>query len=231
VRKLAAAGIAGVLAGVGGSAALASLPTPKVPVAHAVRALTAGSPRHPQGVRLTTTFGWHGLSPDAQPMVTNLDLWFPRGSVYNGARYPSCSVQTLDARGPGGCPKGSIMGSGTGTADADTTVTRPHITVVNGGASVVYFYTVLNNPARVQEPVVGHITRLHGQFTYHLSATIPENLRVVAGVPIKLTDLTITAGRGTWLATTNSPAGIKVQTGYDNGATTSYQVWVQDSSA
>lgn len=191
--------------------------------------LTAGSPGHPQGIKLGMTFGWQGLSEADQPTVVKLDIWFPKGSVYNGARYPICSSQTLNLRGPAGCPKDSIMGSGTGTAYADTTITRPTITVVNGGPNIVYFYTVLNNPARVQEPVVGHIIRLHGQFTYHLTATIPENLRVVAGVPIKLTNLDVTAGRGTWLATTNAPAGIKIQTTFDNGESTAYQVWVQDS--
>jgi hypothetical protein len=120
------------------------------------------------------------------------------------------------------------MGSGIGTAYADTTITQPQMTVVNGGGSVVYFYTVLNNPARVQEPIVGHITRLSGQFAYHLSAQIPQNLQVVAGVPIELTYLNITAGRGDWLATTGVPAGVKIQSTYNTGATTWYQVWVQD---
>jgi hypothetical protein len=191
-------------------------------------ALTAGSPARPQGVRLTVSFGWQGYGAANQPMVTGFDLWFPRDSVYNGARYPHCAEPLLASRGPTGCPKGSIMGSGTGTAYADTTITHPKITVVNGGATAVYFYTVLNNPARVQEPVVGHITRLHGKFAYRLSATIPQNLRIVAGVPIKLSSLTITAGRGKWLAITGAPAGIRVQTGYEGGASTSYLLWVQD---
>jgi hypothetical protein len=209
--------------------AFASPGAPRPTATAAAGGLTAGSSGHPQGLRLTMTFGWHGLAEADQPTVVGLDIWFPKGSVYNGARYPICSRQMLDARGPAGCPKGSIMGSGTGTAYADTTITRPSITVVNGGATIVYFYTVLNNPARVQEPIVGHITRLPGNFTYHLTATIPENLRVVAGVPIKLTDLEVTAGGGDWLATTNAPAGIKVQTTFDNGASVAYQVWVQDS--
>jgi hypothetical protein len=216
MRKIALAGIAGIVIGAMVSEAAAGT-------------LTAGSPAHPQGVRLTTSFGWQGYSPADRPMVTRIDLWFPRGSVYNGARYPMCSVHKLNAFGPSACPKGSIMGSGTGTAFADTTISRPTITVVNGGANVVYLYTVLNNPARVQEAVIGHITRLSGMFAYHLSATIPQDLQVVAGVPIKLSYLTITAGRGTWLALTSPPAGIKVVTTYDTGASNSYMLYVGDS--
>lgn len=200
-----------------------------LPALARARALTAGSPRHPQGLKLTASFSWLGLSAASQPILTRIDMGFPRGSVYNGARYPTCSAATLDRAGPSGCPKRSIMGHGSGVAFADTTITRPTITVVNGGASTVYFYTVLNNPARVQEPVVGHITRTPGHFTYHLSVAIPQNLQVVAGVPIELTNLTISAGRGTWLATTAAPAGIKVTGTFNTGSRISFLIWAQDS--
>jgi hypothetical protein len=229
MRKLALAGIAGALVGAGGAVALASSVTPRFMATPAAAALSGGSPQHPQGVRLAVSLGWQGLSAATQPILTKLDLWFPRGSVYNGARYKTCSLHVLDAFGPSGCPKASIMGSGTGNAFADTVITHPQITVVNGGARVVYFYTVLNNPARVQEPVIGHITRTTGDFIYHLSAAIPQDLQVVAGVPIRLTYLHITAGRGGWLSTTAPPAGIKVVTTFDSGATDSELVWVQDS--
>jgi hypothetical protein len=121
------------------------------------------------------------------------------------------------------------MGSGTATAFADTVVTRPRITVVNGGGSRVYFYTVLNNPARVQVPVIGQITRSRGCFAYHLSATIPDRLRVVAGVPIKFTGLQVSAGRGTWLAITAPPAGIKLVTSFSDGTKIIGMVSVQNS--
>jgi hypothetical protein len=120
------------------------------------------------------------------------------------------------------------MGSGVATAFADTVVTRPRITVVNGGRDRVYFYTVLNNPARVQVPVVGQITRLPGRFAYHLSATIPPRLLVVAGVPIRFTALAVSACRRTWLATTAPPAGIKIVTSFSDGTKITGLVWVQD---
>ena len=229
MRKLALAGIAGMLLGAGAAAALASPASPRIAVARAAAALSAGSPQHPQGVRLSVTFGWGGLTPATQPTVTNLDVWFPRGSQYNGARYPTCSVHVLDSFGPSRCPKASIMGNGTGNAYADTSITHPKITVLNGGRSAIYFYTVLNNPARVQEPVIGHITPLTGDFAYHLSVTIPPNLQVVAGIPIKLTYLQITAGRSNWISTTAPLAGIKVITTFSSGAANSELVWVQDA--
>jgi hypothetical protein len=227
VRNFALAGITLVVLGISGAAALASPGSTKV-TAHAA-ALSTPTARHPVGVQLAVDFGWGGLNAAQQPMLQKLDLWFPRGSRYNGGRYKSCSYHVLNSVGPSGCPKASIMGSGGGTAFADTVITHPKITVVNGGANAVYFFTVLNNPARVQTPVVGHLTRLHGQFVYHLSATIPPILQVVAGVPIKLTELHITAGRGKWLELTSAPAGVKVVDTFNNGQTESTLIYLQNS--
>jgi hypothetical protein len=218
MRKVAAAGVATIVLAVGTAVALASSTNSR-----------ATARLKPGGVTLSTTFGWGGLPRSLAPIVTGFGLWFPRGSQYNGGRYPSCSVSKIDAGGPAACPKGSIMGSGSGVAYASNTITRPKITVVNGGAKQVLFYVVLNNPARVRKAVVGHITRVSGKFVYHLSAVIPKELRVVAGVPIKLTSLKITAGKGKWLAITSAPAGIEVDTSYSTGFKTSALVWVQNS--
>jgi hypothetical protein len=229
VRKLALAAIAGMPVGAAAVAVVAPSTVRTVRVTQARDQLSAGSPKHPQGVKLTTALSWTGLNPATAVGVTKVELWFPVGSLYNGASYPSCSYDRLNAAGPNACPKGSIMGSGTGTAFADTVVTRPRITVVNGGATRVYFYTVLNNPARVQIPVIGYVTRVPGAFAYHLSATIPPQLRVVAGVPIKFTGLQLSAGRGTWLSVTAPPSGIKLVTTFSDRTKISGTVLVHDS--
>lgn len=217
MRKLALGGIAATLFCTG-AVALASSPAHHRPAA-----------LKPGGVKLETTFGWGGLSRAREPVVTGFDLWFPRGSQYNGARYPSCSPRTADRGGPAACPKGSIVGSGQGVAYAASSITRPSMTVINGGAKEVLFYVALNNPARVREAVVGHITRTSGRFVYHLSVVIPKNLRVVAGVPIKLTSLRITAGKAKWLALTSAPAGVQVDTKYSTGFETAFTLWVQNT--
>lgn len=228
MRKFVPVLVTVILAGIAATVAFAAPRRSNVTVARAA-GLAPASPGHPQGVRISASFGYQGLSPAEQPMLTNIDIWFPKGSVYNGAHEPRCSAHTLRAAGPGACPKGSIMGSGGGNAFADTVITHPKITIVNGGPNVAYFYTVLNNPARVQDPVPGVITRLHGNYTYHLHVTVPQDLRVVAGVPIKLTLLHIVAGRGKWLELTSAPQGVKVVTTFDNGAKISAQVWLQNT--
>jgi hypothetical protein len=202
----------------GGAAALAQGTWPSLTVKPTISPNKAGTPKHPQGVHLTTTFHWQDLGQASQPIVITFKLLFPKGSLYQGNKYPVCSLAKAN-RGPQACPRGSIMGHGTGTAFADTTVTHPSITVINGGQSHIWFYTVLNNPARVQEPVIGNVSRMGGKWAYQLNVTVPQNLRIVAGVPIELTSLNVTAGHGSWLATTGCSGGhwpYAVTTGYEN---------------
>ena len=190
--------------------AIAQAPPPiKLRVDARVSPNKAGTPKKPQGVKLGVTTYIEMPKDYEPPIVTTVDVWFPKGGLYNGAKHPSCSQSTLDRRGPSACPRGSIMGDGRGTATADTVPTYPKITVVNGGRDKVFFYTVMTNPARVQAPVVGDIEKVGGRWSYHLRARIPRNLQIVAGVPIILEKLRLDAGRGDWIATTSCPRNKK----------------------
>jgi hypothetical protein len=225
MRKIGVVVVAGLLAVVGATAAIAAVTAPKVTVDAQISPNRAGTSKHPQGEQLNVNIKWQSLGAADQPIVQKFDILFPKGSLYNGGKYPSCSYQRLNAAGPAACPKASIMGKGTGNAYADTVITHPKITVVNGGKSRVYFYTVLNNPARVQAPVVGQISRIGGKYAYKLHVTVPQVLQVVAGVPIELTSLTVKAGKQSWLATTACPGGhwpFSVTTSYDSGGSASF---------
>ena len=227
MRKLGVVAVLAILVAGGAAAAIAdSTTSPKVTVKASISPNRAGTAKHPQGVTLKTQISWQTLGSANQPIVQTFDILFPKGSLYNGSKYPSCSYNRLNAVGPAGCPKASIMGTGTGNAYADTTITHPKITVVNGGATHVYFYTVLNNPARVQSPVVGKISRIGGKFSYKLHVTVPQVLQVVAGVPIELTFLNVNAGKEAWLATTGcGPGGhwpFSVTTSYNTGGSSTF---------
>ena len=224
MRKLAAVAVAALLA-ITAAVALASATSPKVTVKATISPNRSGTRKHPQGVKLNVRIGWQSLGSASQPIVKTFDILFPKGSLYNGSKYPSCSYARLNAVGPAGCPHGAIMGSGTGNAYADTVITHPQITVVNGGSSRVFFYTILNNPARVQTPVIGKISRTSGKYAYKLHVTVPPELQVVAGVPIELTLLKVTAGKKAWLATTGCPGGkwpFSVTTSYSTGGHASF---------
>lgn len=184
----------------------------------------AGTASKPRGVQIKVHVTWATPGDLEKPIVQSVDVLFPKGSKYNGAKFPKCDQNTLARQGLQGCPKGSIMGTGGGDAWADTVITHPQITVVNGGASDVYLYTVMNNPARVQAPVPGKITRMSGQWAYKLHLEVPRVLQIVAGVPIALKEITVTAGKGDWLATTACPASHKwpfsLESFYSTGGST-----------
>jgi hypothetical protein len=220
MRKLVIAAVAGLVLAAGATVALAAGPTwPAVTVKPTVTPNKAGTPSHPQGVKLKAAINWAALGQADQPIVTKFLLLFPKGARYNGGHVAKCSLKPLKIFGPAKCPKASIMGRGTGTAYADQDKTHPQITVVNGGQNIIYFYTVLNNPARVQEPVIGHVKKMSGKWSYSLSVKVPETLQVVAGVPIELTSLSVTAGKGNWLETTGCSGGkwpFQITTSYLN---------------
>jgi hypothetical protein len=169
----------------------------------------AGTKKKPKGVKLKVKVTWDTPGDVEKPVIQKADVLFPQGSLYNGAKHDKCSQAVLARSGPKACPKGSIMGSGSGNAFADDVITKPTITVVNGGGSSVFLYTVMTNPARVQAPVPGKITKMSGKWAYKLHLEVPRNLQIVAGVPIALRDLTINAGKGDWLATTSCPSSKK----------------------
>jgi hypothetical protein len=173
----------------------------------------AGTKKKPQGVKLTYKATYTTPGDVEHPIITGGSVLFPKGALYNGGKYPQCSQATLSRGGPAKCPPKSIMGTGTGTAHADDVITHPKITVINGGASKVWFWTVLQNPARVQAAVPGTIIKQSGKWAYKLTFKVPTSLQIVAGIPITLDDLKVTAGGKSWakdwLATTSCPSSKK----------------------
>jgi hypothetical protein len=173
----------------------------------------AGTKKKPQGVKLQFKAKWDTAGDVERPIIKSGDVYFPKGALYNGGKYAKCSQATISRGGPSACPAKSIMGSGTGDAWADTVKTKPTITVVNGGASKVWFWTVLKNPARVQAAVPGTITKQSGKWSYKLHFVVPPSLQIVAGIPITLNTLTVSAGGKSWakdwLATTSCPSNKK----------------------
>jgi len=78
-----------------------------------------------------------------QPPVNNrVQISFPKGGKWNGAKFPKCSASKLLARGPKGCPSKSKLGTGTGVGQAKPVVTDPvqaKLTIFNGGSSILVY--------------------------------------------------------------------------------------------
>jgi hypothetical protein len=185
----------------------------------------AGTKKKPQSVNLGFTMNWKTTGPDGEnkPVVSKVIVDFPKGSLYLGGKYPKCTQAQLEQELPADiCPK-AIVGKGTGSAWADTAKTNPKFTLVNGGASKVFLYTELTNPAVVNAPVPGTVKK-GGKFGgYRLTLTVPQELKVVAGTPISLISVKIQSKAKNWLATTSCPKDKKwpfeVTSQQDKGAT------------
>jgi len=173
----------------------------------------AGTKKKPQGVKLNFKATYTTKEGLEHPIITGGTVYITKGALYNGGKFPKCSAATLGHGGPSKCPPHSIMGKGSGDALADTVHTKPVITVVNGGADKIYFWTVLQNPARVQAAVPATITKQTGKWGYKVTFEVPKSLQIVAGIPITLNSLNITLGgkpyAKDWLATTSCPANKK----------------------
>jgi hypothetical protein len=227
-RGLAALGATAVAAG-SAAVAFGDDPVPIKLTAHVVVSPNkAGTPRHPQGVRITADARVdipHDIEP---PLVQSVDVWFPKDGNYNGGKWPTCSEAGMRRSGPSICTAKSVMGKGYAIADADGTMTKPRATVLNGGQSKVYLYVVLTRPARVREPVPVDITKLKGdrQWGYRAHVDIPRNLQIVAGIPLRVDAVHGVVGRGDWIATTHCPSDRKwryhVETHYSSGQIVKY---------
>jgi hypothetical protein len=167
----------------------------------------AGTKKKPKSVKLGINMNWKTSGPDGsnKPIVQKVVIDFPKGSLYLGGKFPSCTEAKLNEGLPSEvCPK-AIVGKGTGSAWADTAKTSPKFTLVNGGASKVFLYTQLVNPAVVNAPVPGVIKKGGPLGGYRLTLTVPDELKVVAGTPISLISANVKTTAKNWIATTSCP--------------------------
>jgi len=170
MRKLAIVTV-GIVAAVGVAVAAAQEVQTVLTFHASVQPTNGGTPKKPQAHRIGAKAHWETAGDVEKPIVQRFLVHFPQGGVFNGAKYPKCSENVMARKGTKACPKGSIMGKGTGAAYADDVITHPIITIVNGGKDKVYFYTILNNPARVQAPVLGQLKYLgkRGKWSYQMT--------------------------------------------------------------
>jgi len=95
-----------------------------------------------KSVGVTTNFEASDPAADQPPIMNKIVINFQKGGKFNGSKFPKCSAATLQSKGPGGCPSGSKIGSGTGVGYAKPVVTDPvaaKLTLFNGGNAINVF--------------------------------------------------------------------------------------------
>jgi hypothetical protein len=236
MRKIPALLATGVAAmAVAAAPAVAQLPETSFTFKGKVSPKKAGTKANPQGVKLIGDVKWTTETPGVEPpIITKANILLPKTGAWNGGKYKTCSKSVLNRKGPKGCNPKSIMGKATGVALADNVITKPDVTMVNGGKSTLWAYTVLYNPALVKEPVKLSIKKLSGsKWGYRTSFSVPETLQIVAGVPISLQSLHFEVGGKKYaknlITTTGCKGGkhpFEVETFYEynTGATNSFKL-------
>jgi hypothetical protein len=108
------------------------------------------------------------------PIMDRITIKLNAGGKYNGSKFPKCSLNALNQKGPKGCPSKSKIGSGTGVGYAKPVVTDPvqaKLTIFNGGNKVfVYVFPDLG-PTFVTVGNVIH--KKQGPYDYTLDFSIP----------------------------------------------------------
>jgi hypothetical protein len=195
---LLATGVAAVAVAVAATPAAAQFVQPETTFTFdgKVTPKKAGTKKKPKGVKLTGQVKFTTVTQGVEPpIIVGSDILLPKTGAWNGGKYKTCSLAVLKRKGPSGCDKKAIIGKASGVALADTVDAKPRVTIVNGGKSKFYGYTVLYHPTLVKEPVVVKIKKLRGgPWGYKVSFRVPENLQIVAGVPITLRNLKFQIG-------------------------------------
>lgn len=165
----------------------------------------AGTVKKPQAVRLSVAGKLTTPASEPRPIVYHARLLFPKGSLWNGAKHPACTLTKLqNGEIPSDCKK-AIAGTGSAKGYADTEPTTAKITLLNGGAKTAFAFIEMNIPAVVREPAVAKIKKTSGKWAYQVDIDIPETVQVVASTPIAITELALSGGKGDLLATTSCP--------------------------
>lgn len=139
----------------------------------------------------------HFRSDDAGDLPAILDrsiVHFPYGSALNNRLFPSCRPAAINRRGTRACPRGSRIGGGHAIGVGDNVRQRLVVSFFNGprGRSII-FHLRGNNPLRVNTAFEAPLNRLRGgRWNYRLTIPVPENLQVVAGVPLALEEFVST---------------------------------------
>lgn len=136
--------------------------------------------------------------PGESFVLRRLSYVFPRGTVVNGRRFPSCRVRTLRrARGAlRACPKGSKIGRGIVVGRADFgVISRADVTLFNGpGGRSVTMSVRVKTPALVTATVSAHLRRLPRRGADQLTLATPAVLRKILDGDIATLRVHLTIG-------------------------------------
>jgi hypothetical protein len=168
------------------------------------------------------------LSPagNSLPATQTITLFLPAGVRVAGAKMPKCDPSALERSGPGACPKGSSIGTGSATGWTLGQLWPLTLNLYNGPGGNLESYVTASTPVKIETVVEGHVTRPGGPYGQEIENTIPQGLlEPLPGDTAQTVNLRVrvTAKSG-WLRSSNcSPHALAVnfRFSYTNGQTIS----------
>lgn len=172
------------------AAAAAALLLATAPSAMAATSAITGSispNKGPIGSPFTLNIGFT-ITPSTdgeQPTLNRVTLMFPNNARPNGAIFPVCTAEAINAKRGRftSCPAGSRIGKGKVLADvpnADVFNVPATLTIFNGGANKVTIHVYATNPVLISEAFTGTIQRVGGRYGYKVDFVLPDSLQEIS---------------------------------------------------
>jgi hypothetical protein len=155
----------------------------------------AGTTKKPKPVTLKLHL-YSATSDGSKPPASNkVVIYLARGLLFNGAKFKSCSLATLNSTGPSACPAQSKVGGGTATGNISPGQDEQlSVTLFNGPkGKALEIYVQGTSPAAIAAAFESKLSTIKGgPYGYKLTSTVPQNLYEPApGLFTPLTDFNV----------------------------------------
>ncbi len=141
----------------------------------------AGTKKKPAAAGIHVTIRNSAATPATTETTT---ISFGKGISFNNTKFPTCSVSKINTtKSVTGCPKGSIVGKGTATADGllagQSIPENLTVTAVNAPSNTLVLFVKGSSPLQIAGALTGKLSKTGGKYGSKLAVTIPSFLREV----------------------------------------------------
>lgn len=154
----------------------------------------------PAAVEFEFTLRGTEVTGDAPSQIRGVNVWAPKGVKLNTNGFVTCTLHTLEEKGPEGCPKKS-QASPVGSVEASDTIAgdaikeKGTLQAFFAPAKELIFYANAPSPISAQVYVGGTIHPTTGQYAYEFESEVPlvESVPGAAAVSTEAIDLKVGA--------------------------------------
>lgn len=141
----------------------------------------AGTKKKPAAAGIHVTIRNTAATPATTKTTT---ISFGKGISFNNGKFPTCSIAVINkAKSVASCPKGSIVGKGTATANGllggNVVPENLTVTAVNAPSNTLALFVKGAVPLDISGTLTGKLSKSGGIYGSKLAVTIPSYLRQV----------------------------------------------------